>query len=180
MGKGFAPIPIVAATTPAHIAAARELFAEYAGWLGIDLTFQKFEAELAGLPGAYTPPTGALLLAFAHRPDENARSASASDSAGEPAVLGCVALRPLGPSAEATCEMKRLYVRPAARGMGLGRLLVEAVLREAQRLNYRRMRLDTLRSLTAAMKLYAALGFREIPAYYSNPLPGVAYFEKAW
>lgn len=151
------------AVTPEQIAAARVLFQEYAAGLNIDLGFQGFDAELAGLPGKYAPPQGALLVAF------------------DPATAtyaGCVALRPLGPSAESTCEMKRLYVRPTHRGAGLGRQLAEAIVAEGTRLGYRRMRLDSLRSLTAALRLYSALGFYEIAAYYDNPVPGVVYWEK--
>jgi len=150
---------IVHATTPAHIAAARELIVEYATMLNADLCFQGFQEELDTLPGKYAPPRGVLLLALEGS-----------------AVAGCVALRPLGDDA-VTCEMKRLYVRDAYRGLGLGRTLAQAVIAEAAHLGYRRMVLDTLDRLVAATQLYRALGFHEIPAYYHNPLPGVTYWE---
>jgi ribosomal protein S18 acetylase RimI-like enzyme len=131
-----------------------------ANWLGIDLSFQDFEAELAGLPGKYAPPEGELLLA--------------SGRAGE--ALGCVALKRL--DGTTTCEMKRLYVRPAARRLGLGKALVERIIEAAQQLGYAQMKLDTLPSLTQAFALYRRLGFTEISPYYHNPVPGTRYLGK--
>ncbi|MDH4196431.1 MAG: GNAT family N-acetyltransferase [Candidatus Aminicenantes bacterium] len=148
---------VVAADTPERLAIMRRLFREYQELLGVDLCFQGFEDELAELPGKYAPPTGALLLAFD----------------GEEAQ-GCVALRGIAPG---VCEMKRLYVRPAYRGQGLGRTLAEAVIAEGRRIGYRTMRLDTLEKLREAIGLYESLGFRRIPPYYANPLPGVIYWE---
>ena len=143
-----------------EIAAAATLFREYVDWLGIDLSFQGFEAELASLPGKYAPPIGELMLA--HAPDGN--------------VLGCVAMRPLeGP---AVCEMKRLYVRPAARGRGIGVALVEAIIGCAEELDYQEMKLDTLAGMQEAFALYKRFGFSEIPAYYHNPVPGTVYLGK--
>ena len=140
--------------------AVRALFLEYAASLDFDLCFQGFERELAGLPGAYAPPRGRLLLATV---------------AGEAA--GCVGLRPLAGDA---CEMKRLYVRPAHLGRGLGGRLARAAIAEARAIGYGRMLLDTVPAhMTAATALYRRLGFREIPAYYDNPVPGAAYFELA-
>ncbi|MFZ0966725.1 MAG: GNAT family N-acetyltransferase [Candidatus Acidiferrales bacterium] len=139
------------------VAVARELIREYGVSLGIDLGFQGFEAELKGLPGDYAPPGGALLLAFD----------------GEECA-GCVAIRCL---ADGICEMKRLYVRPRWRGLGLGRLLIDAALAEARRAGYRAIRLDTLPSMTAARAIYEALGFRAIPPYYPSPIAGTAFLE---
>lgn len=151
---------ILPACGPEEIDAARALFKDYAAGLGLDLSFQDFEAELAGLPGDYAPPRGALLLAHA---------------TGD--LAGCVALRPL--AEPVVCEMKRLYVRPAWRGTGLGRRLAEAILAEGRRLGYARMRLDTLPSMSSAIGLYESLGFRDIPAYRHNPVAGTRYLEAA-
>jgi putative acetyltransferase len=150
-------IEIVGATSPVQIAAARRLFKEYEASLGIELTFQGFARELAELPGAYAPPAGRLFLAV---------------DGPEPA--GCVALRPLG---DGTCEMKRLYVRPTARGSRLGRRLAETVIREAREIGYARMRLDTLPSMKEAFALYRTLGFREIEPYCENPIVGTRFME---
>jgi ribosomal protein S18 acetylase RimI-like enzyme len=143
-----------------EIAAAAALFREYADWLGIDLSFQGFEAELASLPGKYAPPTGELMLACA--------------SVG--GALGCVAVRPL--DGLTICEMKRLYVRPAARGLGIGAALVGAIITSAEELGYAEMRLDTLPTMPEAFALYERFGFLQIPAYYHNPVPGTVYFGK--
>ena len=150
---------IVPATTTADVAQARALFLEYAAESQLDLCFQGFEEELATLPGKYAPPGGQLLLACE----------------GD-LTAGCGALRELN---EGVCEMKRLFVRPAFRKQGIGRLLAERLIEEARHIGYRTMRLDTLASMHAALALYDSLGFRRIPAYYANPLAEVVYLELA-
>lgn len=152
--------------TQAHSAddlnSIKTLFQAYVVGLGLDISFQNFDHELASLPGKYTPPSGALLLA---------KSASTGEA------IGCVGLRPLQP--EGTCEMKRLYVSPKGRGTGVGRALAEAVVAEAKHLGYGRMVLDTLGSMTTPLKLYRGLGFRDIEPYYHNPLGDVIFLELA-
>ena len=152
------PASILAAG-PTDLADVARLFRAYAAALPIDLGYQGFEAELAGLPGAYAPPGGALLLARA--PGGSA--------------IGCVALRRL---AADICEMKRLYVAPEGRGLGLGRALAEAILDEAARLGHAEMRLDTLASMQAARALYAALGFEAVPAYYATPVAETVFLAR--
>jgi putative acetyltransferase len=143
------------AQTAADIEQARELFVEYQSTLGVDLCFQGFTEELAALPGYYSRPSGRLLLA-----EEGTR------------VLGVVALRPVS---RADCEMKRLYVRPSGRGLGLGRLLTTTLIDEARLAGYQRMLLDTLPSMAQAQSLYRAMGFIEIGPYYNNPVAGTLY-----
>jgi ribosomal protein S18 acetylase RimI-like enzyme len=145
------------ATSADEIEIARTLFHEYADGLGVDLSFQNFDEEVSTLPGRYSPPDGRLLLAW-----DGAEAA------------GCVALRRF---AERVGEMKRLYVRPVWRGTGVGRELAEAVIAEARAVGYVTLRLDTLPTMSAAQRLYRALGFREIPAYRDNPVHGASYME---
>ena len=136
---------------------ARRLIEEYVDSLGIDLGFQEIDRELAEFPGAYSPPGGCIVLAFAGA-----------------APAGCVAVRPLE---DDCCEMKRLYVQPAYRGHGTGRALAVAAIEAARELGYGRMRLDTQPEMDAARGLYRSLGFGEIEAYRYNPTPGTAYME---
>jgi putative acetyltransferase len=148
----------VQAESAAQIAQARELFQEYERSLGIKLCFQDFERELAELPGHYTPPDGRLLLV---------------ECDGQ--LAGCVALHPWEPG---ICEMKRLYLRPAFRGKGVGRVIAETIIAEARNIGYQRMLLDTIEPImTDAVELYRKLGFREIASYRPNPAAGVVYME---
>lgn len=141
------------------IEVAETLFREYADGIGIDLSFQNFEDELESLPGAYAPPRGALLLA---------------ELDGK--AVGCVAVRPI--HGTNFCEMKRLYVRPTARGTGAGRALAEAAVEEGKRMGFSAMRLDTLSGMRAALSLYRGLGFKEIPAYYETPVADTVFLHK--
>jgi ribosomal protein S18 acetylase RimI-like enzyme len=152
---------IAPAATAADLAAVRLLFQAYADGLGVDLGYQDFPTELSTLPGKYAPPAGALLLA--------------RDAGGTP--IGCVAIRPAG--ADGGCEMKRLYVAPAARGLGLGRALLDAVLGEAARLGYREIRLDTLPTMTEAIAMYRRHGFAPIAPYYEGAPAGTLFLARA-
>ena len=143
------------AAFPSDLDEVRKLFLEYQADAGVDLCFQGFAEELETLPGSYATPAGRLLLAV-----------------DDALVLGCVALRPLQGH---ECEMKRLYVRPHARGSGLGRLLTLSVLDEARAAGYRRVRLDTLPSMGTAIELYRSLGFQDVAPYRPNPIPGALY-----
>jgi len=145
------------ASQPTDWDVVRRLCRAYQREIGIDLCFQDFESELASLPGCYAGPEGGAWIA---RRDGEA--------------LGMVALRRI----PAGCEMKRLYVAPAARGTGLGAALARRCLKEARDRGYRTMLLDTLRSMSAANRLYDALGFAETAAYYENPLPDVRYLRR--
>jgi putative acetyltransferase len=152
-------LDIIHATTPDQIAQARSLIVEYAASLGVDLCFQGFDEELSSLSVMYGPPDGRLLLAMV-----------------DGQSIGCGAIRRLETDC---CEMKRLYVRSTARGLGAGRRLAEALLREARLIGYARMRLDTLLGMTDAQALYKTLGFQPIPPYRHNPVPGSTFLELA-
>ena len=152
------PFRIVPAEERTQIDYVRTLFREYASSLGFSLCFQSFDAELAGLPGEYSPPEGQLLLAFC-----------------DSIPAGCVALRKLE---DGICEMKRLYIRPEFRGRGLGRDLVLALIEQARQSLYARIRLDTIAaSMAEAVGLYRSLGFRDILPYCRNPISGAIYLE---
>lgn len=151
------PPRIIRAESAEEIALARELFREYAASIGVDLCFQSFEQELAGLPGRYASPEGRLLLAFC-----------------DGKLAGCVALRKLD---DETCEMKRLYLRPEFRGRSLGRRLALRIIDEGRSIGYRRMQLDTLPLMRDAICLYRSMGFKEIAPYTSNPVPGALFME---
>jgi ribosomal protein S18 acetylase RimI-like enzyme len=154
-------IRLLTPDTPALLDATRGLFREYAAQLGIDLCFQNFDAELAGLPGDYADPQGALLLAFVGSE-----------------LAGCGAFRPLADADVGNaCEMKRLYVRPGFRQYGLGRQLAQALIDAATQAGYSAMLLDTLDDMEAARGLYESLGFVEVPPYYFNPIPGAHYLK---
>lgn len=152
-------IEFVDAEDAASFEDARKIFREYEKWLGLDLCFQGFEEELRTLPGKYAPPDGRLILAYKD---------------GE--LAGGIALRKIG---DGICEMKRLFLRENARGSGIGRLLVEKIIKEARIIGYEKMRLDTFPpKMGKAVKLYESHGFYEIPPYYENPYDGVLYMEK--
>jgi putative acetyltransferase len=150
-------VKVVEAQTAEQIAVCRALFEEYAAWIGVDLSYQGFAAELAGLPGLYAPPRGGLFVALDNL---------------EPA--GCVALRPLDGD---ICEMKRLFVRPAYRARGVGRQLAGHVVRAARDAGYAAMRLDTLPFMGDALRLYERLGFARCAPYYETPIEGTVFME---
>lgn len=157
-GNNQSLIEVIPATLPQHFEQSRALFLEYAKSLGFSLCFQSFDQELEGLPGAYSPPGGRLLLAL--------RDGHAA---------GCIALRKIDTG---ICEMKRLYVHPADRGFGLGRRLVEGLIAEARVIGYERMRLDTVASaMQDAIALYRRMGFVEIAPYSSIPIESALWME---
>lgn len=155
------PVDLIVPDSPALLDATREIFREYAASLDVDLCFQGFEQELASLPGDYAPPEGALLLAFV-----------------DGALAGCGGFRPLPDADDANaCEMKRLFVRRAFRGFGLGRQIAQALMDRAAQAGHSVMLLDTLDEMETARGLYAALGFVEVAPYYFNPIPGAHYLK---
>lgn len=150
---------IIQAETPEQIEETRRLFREYEKWLDIDLCFQSFAEELANLPGKYAAPSGRLFLIYV-----------------EGKVAGCIALRRIN---DDICEMKRLFVRENFRGSGAGRILIEHLIKEAGKIGYRKMRLDTLPDkMPKAVELYQFYGFREIAPYYENPHKTTLFMEK--
>jgi putative acetyltransferase len=159
VSRGHSAFDLIDVTSDAHVATVRALVREYAAWINVDLCFQEIDAEIDGLPGKYAAEQGGVLL-LALRDTQPA---------------GCVALRALEPG---VCEMKRLWVRDAFRGARLGELLATTILQRASQLGYAIIRLDTLADMTRAQRLYAQLGFREIPPYYDNPIPGTIYLER--
>lgn len=159
-GKITDGVNLIRVNTPKEIDAVRRLFREYEAYLKVDLCFQDFELELATLPGKYAPPSGTLLLALD----------------GEKPV-GCGGLRRHGRAQNRTCEMKRLYVRPETRGLGLGKQLAIRLVQEAVRLGYSSIVLDTLGRLESAIHIYKSLGFVPTKPYYDNPLPDVRYWK---
>jgi len=152
-------LTLVHAQTVDEIATARQLFEEYAESLGFSLCFQNFDQELTGLPGKYSPPTGRLLLAYV-----------------DSKVAGCIALRKHDSD---TSEMKRLFLRPHFRGMGLGKALVVKIIDEAKAIGYKHMCLDTIPGkMDSAIALYEAMGFEDISPYYDNPVAGARFMRK--
>lgn len=179
-------MPAVVLLTPeeAHeIEAARAIFRDYAASLDIDLDFQDFDGELAQLPGEYAEPRGLLLLALVDpanvKEDAGREAPTLRRADGTLAhVAGCCALRPLDSADYANAaEMKRLYVRPGFRGLGLGRQLAEAILDAARSAGYGCVLLDTLDEMESARALYEDLGFAEVPPYYHNPVAGAHYLK---
>jgi ribosomal protein S18 acetylase RimI-like enzyme len=154
-----AAVTLSDATSDSDFGVTRSLFEEYAAALGVSLCFQNFAQELDNLRQVYGPPGGCIILA------RNAET-----------VIGCVALRPFGARGD-VCEMKRLYVRPSARGLRMGRLLVNEIIKRARLLGYRRMVLDTLDSMQAAQQLYRSIGFREFQPDHPIPVKGLVYME---
>ncbi len=157
---------IVEAHTPEWLDRARAIFREYGASIenvaGCSLQYQGFERELTALPGKYSPPKGGIYLAVSER-DE---------------VVGCIAFRPIPEVGDRTCELKRMYVVPGARGIGLGRLLAHRVIDAARGTGYGVMKLDTSSTMIAAQALYTSLGFVPCEAYNADPEPGTLWFAK--
>ncbi len=148
-------VNLIEARSPQEIKAAADLFREYNTFLNVDLCFQGFEQELASLPGKYAPPKGEIILAEYQNE-----------------IVGCVAVRPFEGN---ICEMKRLYVKPKAQGLKIGKLLTEAIIKKSKALGYQSIQLDTLEKLEVALKMYEKMGFKTMKPYYENPLEQVVY-----
>jgi ribosomal protein S18 acetylase RimI-like enzyme len=155
--RGFSIVPV---RSPDDLKAAVTLVVAYTEWLDLDLTFQDFQSEMAQMPGKYAPPKGELLIARNNQVE----------------AIGCVALRPL--DSEGCCEMKRLYVTPAGRGLGIGRALIAEILEVARKIGYEEMRLDTLPNMTKAIELYKSFGFVQTPKYYETPIEQTVFLSK--
>ncbi len=158
---------VIRAAESRDIPEVRRMLEEYVAWIGLDLAFQEIDAELAGLPGDYAPPRGALFVV-----DDGAK------------LVGMIGLRPLDTACQADArsakagEMKRLFVRPSARGHGLAKQLIAVALDEARRLRYSEVRLDTLPMMGDAQSLYVSLGFHDIAPYYETPIAGTRFMAK--
>jgi carbonic anhydrase len=149
---------IIAAESSDEIEEVRKLFLEYAEWLGFSLCFQNFDEELATLPGKYSSPEGRLYLVKTGNK-----------------YIGCIGLRKYE---NEICEMKRLYIKPEARGLGIGHKLVELIINDAKKIGYKKMRLDTIKNqMAAAIEIYKKNGFVETESYYKNPDPHTLYME---
>jgi putative acetyltransferase len=182
--EGTPDIVLVTPDEPHEIEATQAIFRDYAASLDIDLCFQNFDEEVATLPGDYAEPRGALLLALVDAEGSGTRAEQIDApmirraQGGMAYVAGCCALRPLDtadyPNA---AEMKRLYVRPPFRGLGLGRQMAEAMLDAARGAGYACVLLDTLDDMESARALYEDLGFVEVPPYYHNPIAGAHYLK---
>ena len=149
----------IAPATAADLSDLARLFAQYQAHIGVDLSYQDFANEVAGLPGKYAPPAGSLLVA----------------RAGDGRAIGCVAMRPLDHD---SCEMKRLFVTPEGRGLGLGRALVHAIIAEARQAGYTEIKLDTLPSMREAIELYRTLGFERAAPYYATAPAGTIFMSR--
>ena len=159
--KTQADFTIRAVETPDDIDAVKRLIMGYVDWLGLDLSYQNYDEELAAIPGGvYDAPAGALLIAV--------------DAHGD--HLGCIGLKAFGK--DGACEMKRLFVAPEGRGRGVGQALIAAIVGAAERIGYREMLLDTLPTMEGAIRLYEAAGFRQVPAYYETPIEETLFFAK--
>jgi GNAT superfamily N-acetyltransferase len=172
--------------TSADVPAVREMMREYVDWIALDLAFQEIDEELAGLPGEYAPPGGALFVAtdgsqlvamIGLRPLHEPAGPAGLSTGAQSAKVEARSSKVEGQSAKAG-EMKRLFVRPAARGQGVAKALVARVIDEARRLGYAELRLDTLPMMGDAQALYAAMGFADIEAYYDTPIAGTRFMAK--
>lgn len=168
---------IVEAHSGVRLEAARRLFAEYVSTLDFDLEYQGFSAELASLPGRFAPPAGGMWIAEIDRREGAAGADAASSAAGTVEAIACVAMRALPELGAGVCELKRMYVRPAYRGLGLGRKLGETVVNAAREAGYSLIKLDTERTFVQAVGLYRSMGFLECERYNNDPMPDTMWME---